>query len=104
MRNITWHGVKPNGADFSDSSRFIAWVLEAFETRQRSDVPIYVASNTFWEALTIELPETKGRRWYRVVDTSLPVGEDIVPEEEAFFLPETKYLIRPRTTVVMVAR
>ena len=42
LRNITWHGVKPNEADFSGSSRFIAWVLEAFQTDQRSDVPIYV--------------------------------------------------------------
>jgi len=104
LRNITWHGVKADQADFSDSSRFIAWVLEGFESRQRSDLPIYVGANTFWEPLTVELPETKGRRWYRVVDTALPVGEDIVPEEEAFFIPDPTYVIRPRTTVVMVAR
>ncbi len=104
LRNISWHGVTACQPDFSTSSRFIAWVLEAFETNHRSDVPIYVATNTYWEPLTIELPETKDRRWYRVVDTALPVGEDIVPEEEAFFLPEPTYMIRPRTTVVMVAR
>ncbi len=103
LRNITWHGVKPNQADFSDSSRFIAWVLEAFESQERSDLPIYVATNTFWEPLTIELPEIKDRRWYRVIDTALPVGEDIVPEEEAFFLPEPTYMIRPRTTIVLVS-
>jgi glycogen operon protein len=104
LRNITWHGVKPRQADFSGSSRFIAWTLEAFQTDQRSDVPIYVASNAFWEPLTIEFPEVEGKRWYRVVDTSLPTGEDIVPEEEAFFLPETTYQVRPRSTIVLVAR
>jgi glycogen operon protein len=104
LRNITWHGVKPNEPDFSGSSRFVAWVLEAFETQERGDVPIYVASNAFWEPLTIELPATEDQRWYRVVDTSLPVGEDIVPEEEAFFLPETSYEVRPRSTIVLVAR
>ena len=67
-------------------------------------MPIYVASNAFWEPLTIELPATENRRWYRVVDTSLPTGEDIVPEEEAFFLPEMTYLVRPRSTIVLVAR
>src|SRR5205085_2866824 len=77
LRNITWHGVKPGQPDFSGGSRFIAWVLEAFESHQRSDVPVYVATNTFWEPLTVELPATKDRHWYRVVDTSLPVGEDI---------------------------
>jgi glycogen operon protein len=104
LRNITWHGVKPNQPDFSDSSRFMAWVLEAFQTDERGDVPIYVASNAFWEPLTIELPEVDDRHWYRVADTSLPPGEDIVPEEEAFFLPEREYVVRPRSTIVLVAR
>ena len=35
---------------------------------------------------------------------TVPVGEDIVSEEEAFFLPEKTYLIRPRTTIILVAR
>ncbi|MFO0910929.1 MAG: glycogen debranching protein GlgX [Isosphaeraceae bacterium] len=104
LRTINWHGVKPGEPDFTGTSRFIAWVLEAYETQARSDVPIYVASNTFWEPLTVELPETKGRRWYRVVDTSLPRGEDIVPEEEAFFLPDMTYVVRPRSTIVLIAR
>lgn len=104
LRNITWHGVKPNEPDFSGTSRFIAWTLEAFQTDDRSDVPIYVASNAFWEPLTIELPESEGRHWYRVADTSLPKGEDIVPEEEAAFLPERAYIVRPRTTILLIAR
>ncbi len=104
LRNITWHGVKPSQADFSASSRFLAWELEAFQTDQRSDVPIYVATNAFWEPLTVELPTLEGRRWYRVVDTSLPIKEDIVPEEEAFFLPETSYIIQPRSTIVLVSK
>jgi glycogen operon protein len=104
LRNITWHGVMPGQADFSGGARFVAWVLEAFQTHERGDVPIYVASNAFWEPLTIQLPEVEDHRWYRVVDTSLPSGEDIVTEEEAFFLPEITYVIRPRSTIVLVAR
>ena len=104
LRNITWHGVHPGQADFGESSRFIAWVLEAFQTDARSDVPIYVACNAFWEPIDIILPELEGKRWYRVVDTSLPEGEDIVPEEEAFFLPEAVYHVRPRSAIVAVAR
>ena len=103
LRTITWHGTKPNEPDFSGSSRFIAWVLEAFETSDRSDVPIYIASNTFWESIDVELPATPNRRWYRVIDTSLPAGEDIVPEEEAVFLGEMTYTVEPRSTVVLIA-
>ena len=63
-------------------------MLEAFQSNARYDVPIYVATNTFWEPLSVELPLLKDRRWYRVVDTSLPEGEDIVAEEDAYFLGE----------------
>jgi glycogen operon protein len=104
LRNITWHGVKPDQPDWSEGSRFLAWVLEAFKTEQRGDVPIYVGTNSYWEPIEVELPTLKTGHWYRVVDTSLPVGEDIVPDEEAYFLPETKYLIRPRSTIVLVSR
>jgi glycogen operon protein len=104
LRNITWHGVEPEKPDFSGTSRFLAWTLEAFETEERWDVPIYVASNAFWEPIEVDLPEQEGRRWYRVVDTSLPEGEDIVPQEEAAFLPDLSYEVQPRSTIVLIAR
>ncbi len=106
LRNLTWHGVKPNQPDFSDSSRFIAWVLEAFESQERSDLPIYVATNTFWEPLTIELPEIKDRRWYRVIDTALPVGEDARSRRRRpSSSPSRPTLIRPPlSTIVLVSR
>jgi len=104
LRSITWHGTKPLQADFTGSSRFIAWVLEPFATPERGDVPIYVGSNAFWEPIKVELPPVEGSRWYRVVDTSLPEGEDIVPDESAAFLAEQSYEIRPRSTIVLIAR
>ncbi|MDB5349790.1 MAG: glycogen debranching enzyme GlgX [Planctomycetota bacterium] len=104
LRSISWHGVKPNHADFSDSSRYLAAVLEAFQTESRGDVPIYVGTNTFWEPLDVELPPTPGKRWFRVVDTSLPSGEDIVTDEEGVFLTERAYMVQPRSTIVLIAR
>ncbi len=104
LRNITWHGVEPNKPDFSGTSRFLAWTLEALDIEERWDVPIYVASNAFWEPIEVELPDPEDRRWYRVVDTSLPEGEDILPQEEASFLSEDTYEVQPRSTIVLVAR
>ncbi len=102
LRNISWHGVKPAQADFG--GRYLAWVLEAFQTEERGDLPIYVGTNTFWEPLEIELPAIEGKRWYRVVDTFLPPGEQIVSDEEAAFLPEATYKVQPRTAIVLIAR
>ncbi len=104
LRNITWHGMKPNEVDWSDQSRFLAWVLEPFQTKTRGDLAIYVATNTYWEALEAELPPVEGKRWYRVVDTSLSSPEDIVSDEQAVFLTDPRYLIGPRSTIVLIAR
>ena len=104
IRTITWHGVTPGHPDFGDGSRFIAWVLEAFQTGERADVPIYIAANAYWEPLEIELPDIPDRRWYRVINTALPTGQDIVPEEEAVFLTSLKVTIEPRSTIVCVTR
>ncbi len=104
LRNIRWHGVDPEHPDFSGTSRFLAWTLEAFETEERWDVPIYVASNAYWKPIEVTLPDTDGKRWYRVVDTSKPKGSDIVPQEEAVFLSKPTYSIGPRTTIVFIAR
>ena len=102
---ITWHGVQAEPTRLRrEGSRFIAWVLEAFQTDERSDVPIYVAANAYWEPIEIELPDTPGRRWYRIIDTSLPAGQDIVPEESAVFLPSLKTVVQPRSTLVLLAR
>ncbi|WZO96648.1 glycogen debranching protein GlgX [Isosphaeraceae bacterium EP7] len=104
LRQITWHGVKPSEADFGESSRFIAWTLEAFKTDQRSDVPIYVASNSYWEPITAELPVVQGRRWYRVVDTNRSAVDDILLDEAAVFVPEAHITIEPRSTIVLIGR
>jgi len=102
LRNITWHGVKAGEADWG--GRYLAAVLEAFQTDSRSDVPIYFGTNTFWEPIEVELPVVDGKRWYRVVDTSLPGEEDIVTDDEAAFLPDPTYTVPPRSMIVLIAR
>jgi len=104
LRHISWHGVKPGEPDFDAGSHFLAWVLEGFHTGSRSDGSIYIASNAYWEPLTVELPEVEGNTWRRVVDTSLAVGEDIVPEDEATPLPGGTYVVQSRSTIVLVSR
>jgi glycogen operon protein len=46
-----------------------------------------------------------GTRWHRVVDTSLPNGEDIAAAvDEVALDPADQYLVNPRSTVVLLAR
>ncbi|MBZ5637290.1 MAG: glycogen debranching protein GlgX [Acidobacteriia bacterium] len=62
--------------------------------------------NADWRLRFLRLPEAgNGRRWHRVVDTSLAPPEDFIEEARAVPLdPEDHYLVNPRTTVVLLAR
>ena len=90
LRNITWHGVKPSQADFSDSSRFIAWVLEAFQTDQRARRADLRRLERLLGAADDRAPRVEGRRWYRVVDTSLPVGRTSSPRRRRSSSPSSR--------------
>jgi len=50
-------------------------------------------------------PPLQGIRWRRAVDTSLPAGEDITDDgSEPLPDPADRYLVNPRTTVVLVGK
>jgi isoamylase len=45
----------------------------------------------------------EGRRWHRIIDTSLPDGEDFAdPGSELLLNPQDHYLVNGRTTVVLL--
>lgn len=54
----------------------------------------------FWEPITVKLPPGK---WFRLVDTNLPAGQDIVSPNNATFIDKT-YTIQPRSGIVLEER
>ncbi len=67
---------------------------------------LYFVLNADWRLRFVRLPEAHdGRRWHRIVDTSLDAPDDFLEEERTVPLdPEDHYLVNPRSTVVLVAR
>ncbi len=92
-----WHGVEPFKPDFSDYARFIAWQTQP---STQGIKPLYSAFNSYWEPITVTLP--KGN-WFRLVDTNLPAGQDIVKPDHATPTSET-YTIQPRSAIVLEGR
>jgi len=46
-----------------------------------------------------------GKRWYRIIDTNLPAGQDFADDgKEIALSPSDCYLANPRSTVVLVGR
>jgi glycogen operon protein len=98
---LEWHGVALSSPDWSDHSHSIAFAASSLRGR----FTIYAALNAYWEPLTFELPPNgKGTngRWRRWIDTSLQSPEDIYTWEEAPVVSQPKYVVAPRSLVLLV--
>ncbi|MBV8055971.1 MAG: glycogen debranching protein GlgX [Deltaproteobacteria bacterium] len=98
---LEWHGVALQSPDWSDDSHSIAFTVSSLRGR----FTIYAALNAYWEPLTFELPpNARGTNggWRRWIDTSLQSPEDIYTWKEAPVVPQPKYIVAPRSLVVLV--
>ena len=69
---LSAHGVEPWNADFRDDSHFVGVMFAGRKKNGKGDDVVYVAVNTYWEALEFELPgvpEYSQLEWFCAVDT-----------------------------------
>ena len=98
---ITWHGVRRGRPDFSEHSHSIAFELKAPARGEH----VFVMINAFWEPLSFEIPPPwADRTWHRVIDTSLPAGQDYLPPEQAPQASSGAYCVCSRSVVVLVSQ
>ena len=106
--DIRWYGMNLDNPVWSDRElRTIAYQLDGAEAEiGAGNYLVFVILNAHWEAKNVRIPEAgNGRVWRRVVDTSLPAGEDFLDESRETPLDPTDcYLVGPRSTVVLLAR
>jgi glycogen operon protein len=58
----------------------------------------------YWEALEFEIPQVKGLRWHRAIDTALPSPNDISLVEDQVPIDESTYMLTSRSVVVLASR
>ncbi|MBE9461779.1 glycogen debranching protein GlgX [Dyadobacter subterraneus] len=106
--DISFHGTQAWKPDYSDSSKCLAFMLDGAHAKNGSikDDMIYVAMNTYWDALYYELPVlSAGRNWYLAVNTSMPSGEDIFEiGKEPILSEQGRFLVGGRSTVILVGK
>jgi isoamylase len=106
--DISWHGVRAWDADWGPHTRTLAFMLDgahAFGGLVTDDM-IYMAMNTHWEAHTFELPRLTNRHlWRRFADTGRP-GKRAIEQvgEEKRLRQQSRYLLQPRSVVILVGR
>jgi glycogen operon protein len=61
--------------------------------------------NGYHEALEFELPQLKdATQWKRWIDTALESPNDICDRKNASIVLNEKYLVQPRSVVILIAR
>jgi len=106
--DITWHGTKAWNADFSGSSRVIAFMLCGKHALGGTyeDNYIYVAMNMHYEGLFFELPQLpSGLNWHIFANTGVASPDDInTPGDEPLLENQGGLLVGDRSVVVLVGK
>jgi glycogen operon protein len=98
--DVRWYGTGRH-PDLSWDSRSLAFCLHGASI---GDLDIYVLINAFWEPLDFGIHEGAPGDWRRVVDTSLPSPDEIVPEDQATVVRSRSYCVPGRSVVVLVRK
>ncbi|MBN2549346.1 MAG: glycogen debranching protein GlgX [Anaerolineales bacterium] len=97
---IAWHGVRLGKPDLSHDSHSLAFTLN----HPASDDQMHVMINAYWEALEYELPPpAPGKRWRRLIDTSLPSPDDFIQPAAALAAQE-RCRVEARSVVILLAQ
>ena len=106
--DIVWYGNDLTAPRWDDpQARSVAAQLDgSAERSELGPYRLYFILNASAELQRFALPLlAPGAAWHRLVDTSLPAGEEIaLPGAEVLLDPNAYYLVNPRSTVVLIGR
>jgi isoamylase len=106
--DFSWFGKDLKNPPWDDPDlRTLCFQLDGGEEKSgRGDYHFFFILNADFRLQSIKLPQLKkGKKWYRVIDTSLKSGEDFLDiGKEIKIEPPDVYLTNPRTTVVLIGR
>ncbi|TWU66045.1 Glycogen debranching enzyme [Crateriforma conspicua] len=97
--NETWHGVKLNQPDWSDSSHCLALHAQL----QSAEIYFHLILNAYWQPMEFELPPLDVGPWRRWIDTSLESPDDIVHQDCAPTVATNHYLAESHSVVMLIS-
>jgi glycogen operon protein len=106
--DITWHGTQAWNADWSASSRTLAFMLCGKHAKGGTikDNFIYVAMNMHWEAHWFEIPGLpEGIKWHIFANTgAIPPEDSWEPGTEPVLENQDGLLIGDRSIAILVGK
>ncbi len=95
--DVSSHGAEPWIDQFADYDRYLGVLFAGQETETRPEI-IYLASNAYWEEVSVALPDLpKNMYWEVAVDT----WEE---RQKPGVFVENRFTIKPRSVMVLVGR
>jgi glycogen operon protein len=108
LPDVSWHGTQAWRPDWSGTSRVLAFLLDGRHAKGGAvvDDDIYVAINSYWDALEFEIPALPGGRQWRVaVNTGAASPEDAFPHgQEPLLANQQRCLVGGRSILILVGR
>ena len=105
--DITWFGSNLDRPDWNNPTvRTLCLMLDGGEEKSPAgDYLLFLILNADPFLQRVNLPRLAGVEWLRIIDTSLPEGEDFVePGQEILLDPQDYYLPNGRSTVLLLGR
>jgi glycogen operon protein len=107
--DITWFDEMGMNPDWAKIDARIAARIDGSKAdilADRDDNDFYLIFNAKDESAVFKVgPAPMARRWFRVIDSSLPSPEDLAePGDEAILVPQDEYAVSPRSIVLLISR
>jgi glycogen operon protein len=106
--DISWFNDNLQNPAWNDSeARLLCYWLDGGETpSDLGEYYLFIILNADFNLRRVDIPRIReGMSWRRVIDTSLPAGEDFLDQgHEVVVEPSDFYLANPRSTVLLLGR
>lgn len=105
MEALHSHDVNAENTNLPENTRTFAISFAGYDREKGRDDIIYMAINTYWEPVTITLPNLNHRGvWHLSVDTyGDEAGQYVYPRGKEPRI-DGSYVMRPRTVVIFTGR
>src|SRR6266571_3108978 len=108
ISDISWFGTDLGSPHWDDpETRTLCYRLDGGESESAlGTYYLFLVLNGDHSLRDVEIPSLKeGLAWYRVIDTSLPAGEDFLDSgAEVPLNPQHFYAVNPRSTVLLLGK
>jgi glycogen operon protein len=105
--DISWFGTDGYAPAWNDAAaRILCYRLDgAEEASAAGDYQLFIIFNADYRVQGVTLPFLQGKKWHRLIDTSLGAEDDFVADgREVEITPADAYLANSRSTVMLLAK